>query len=294
MRFTYHIGLHCTDEDRALNCLISNSKVLAKEASAVPRPGRFRPALREAMLALKGEPAPPDMQERLLDAVLEADRPDHILFSSDSFLCVPQRAITPDGLYPLAAERTIWIRQLFPDSPAHFCFALRNPVGLIPALHARMKSEESFTDYADSVDPENLSWHEMVARIRDAVPDAAFTIWCNEDAPVLWPEILAILCGRRDGEAADLVGWDNFLGELMGDGALERMRSYLASHPPKDPAHQRRVIAAFLDRFAQEEAVIEEFQDPAWHPARLERLTARYEADIARIGQMDGVTLLLP
>lgn len=294
MRFTYHIGLHCTDEDRALNCLMSNAQTLAAEASSVPRPGRFRPALREAMLALKGAPAPPDMQERLLDAVLETDRPSHVLFSSDSFLCVPQRAITPEGLYPLAGERATWIRQLFPDAPAHFCFALRNPVGLVPALHARMKSDETFADFVDRIEPESLSWHDMVTRLRAAVPDAQLTIWCNEDAPVLWPEILAQLAGRTNGEAADLSGWDAFYEELMGSGALERMRSYLSSHPPKDPAHRRRVIAAFLDRFAQDGAVVEEYEDPVWHPARVQRLTEQYEADIARIEQMGGVTLLLP
>ena len=293
MHVTYHIGLHCTDEDRALTCLLRNRERLADEGCAVPRPGLFRPALREAMLSLKGEPAPPALQQSMLDAVVDIENPRHVLFSSDSFLCIPQRAIGGDQLYPLAAERAPWIRQLFPDATVQVCFALRNPATLIPALFARSGGDQPFDAFLETMRPEALLWSDMVARLGRALPDTRLLVWCHEDAPVLWPELLARLAGRRRDSADDLPGWDAFLGELLPAPALEKLRGYLADHPPREAAHRRRVLAAFLDRFAKPEAVEEEFDLPGWDQRRVDALTARYEEDLLRIERIPGVEFLV-
>lgn len=296
MRFTYHIGLHCTDSDRALKCLLQNEAALAARGTAIAAPERFRPALREAMLALKGTPAPGEMQERLMDAVTDLDAPDHVMFSSDSFLCVPARAVSGGTLYPLVSERAPWIRNLFPDNPAHFCLALRNPATLLPALHSRFAEKESFDDILARTDPEALSWSDMVARLRAAVPDAVITVWCNEDAPLLWPEILALLAGAPDDpDLPDtLDGAGDFLAELMRPEGTIRLGSYLEQNAPRSASHRRRIIAAFLARFARPSAVSATYDLPGWTEERLARLTETYEADVARIGQMAGVRLMRP
>jgi hypothetical protein len=294
MRVTYHIGLHCTDEDRALSCLLANAALLAREGCAIPRPARFRPALREAMLSLKGAAAPAELQERLLDAVLETDRPGHILFSSDSFLCVPQKALASGQLYPLARERAAWIRNLFAGHETTICLALRNPATLLPALQERLGADAELAALLGSVDPGALSWLDMVERLAAGLADTRIVVWCNEDAAILWPEILALLAGRADGRAEDLEGWDAFLGDLLPAQALDRMRSYLAAHPPRDPVHRRRVIAAFLDRFADPAAIEQSVDLPGWDEDTVAQVTARYEADIARIGRLPGIELLLP
>lgn len=296
MRFTYHIGLHCTDRDRALGCLLRNGAALAARGTAIAAPERFRPALREAMLALKGTPAPAEMQERLMDAVTDLDAPEHVMFSSDSFLCVPARAVSGGTLYPLVSERAPWIRNLFPDSPAHFCLALCNPATLLPALQSRFAESESFDDFLARTTPEALSWADMVARLRAAVPDAEITLWCNEDAPLLWPEILALLAGApEDPSLPDgLDGAGDFLAELMHPEGTTRLGTYLEQNAPRSASHRRRIIAAFLDRFARPEAVSETYDLPGWTEERVARLTERYEADIARIDRMEGVRLLRP
>ena len=294
MRVTSHIGLHCTDGDRALDCLLSNAASLASEGTAVPRPERFRPALREAMLSLRGAPAPAELQERLLDALVETDRPRHILFSSDSFLCVPQKALSATQLYPLARERVGWIRNLFPDHDTTICFALRNPATLLPALHRRTGETEELAALLRSIEPDALSWPDMIERLAAGAPNTRVVVWCNEDAPVLWPEILALLAGRSGGRVDGLENWDAFLGDLLPPHALGRLRSYLAAHPPHDSAHRRRILAAFLDRFADAGANEERVDLPGWDHAKVAEVTARYEADIVRIERMPGVELLLP
>jgi len=248
------------------------------------------------MLALKGTPAPGEMQERLMDAVTDLDAPEHVVFSSDSFLCVPARAVSGGTLYPLVSERAPWIRNLFPDSPAHFCLALRNPATLLPALQSRFAEQESFDAVLARTDPEALSWADMVARLRAAVPDATITVWCNEDAPLLWPEILALLAGAPDDpDLPDtLDGAGDFLAELMRPEGTTRLGRYIEQNAPRSPGHRRRIIAAFLARFARPSAVSATYDLPGWTEERLARLTETYEADVARIGQMAGVRLLRP
>jgi hypothetical protein len=136
----------------------------------------------------------------------------------------------------------------------------------------------------------------MVARLRAAVPDAEITVWCNEDAPLLWPEILSLLAGApEDPDLPDsLDGAGDFLAELMRPEGTTRLGSYLEQNAPRSASHRRRVIAAFLDRFARPDAVSETYDFPGWTAARIARLTETYEADIARIEGMEGVRLLRP
>lgn len=293
IRYTFHIGLHCTDEDRLLTCLLQNEDVLESAGSVAARPGRFRPALRKPMLALKGQPASEQVQQDILDAVIDADHPQHVLFSSDSFLCVPYRAIVGDKLYPLVRQRAPWIRNLFPDAPARFCLAIRNPATLIPALHARFPDEETFETYVGRIEPEALSWRDMILRLKESVPDAEVVVWCNEDSALLWPELLRLLGGLPDGVALD--GEADFLQSLMTPDGFKRLQSYLSTRADLAPIHKRRVLGAFLDKFATPESTEQTSEaQPFWDAARLEDLTRRYEADIARIQEMEGVRFLLP
>ena len=47
MRIVYHLGAHCTDEDRLVRCLLKNRATLAEQGIVVPAPTRYRKLLRE-------------------------------------------------------------------------------------------------------------------------------------------------------------------------------------------------------------------------------------------------------
>ncbi len=292
MKIVYHIGLHSTDEDRALRCLLRNDAMLQERGIVAAQPGRFRPVLREAMIQLKGQPANEEMQDHILEEIIDLDTPERVIFSNDSFLCVPRRAIMGGTLYPLVGERAPWIRNLFPSHVAEFAFALRNPATMIPAMHARFSDQESFGEYLGRISPETLSWVDMIRRLRAAAPDSPVTLWCNEDSPLIWPEILEALCGIETTTVLD--GIDDFVSELMSDEGVARMNSYLETHPPASTEHRRRIVSAFLDKYVREEAVEMELDLPGWTAARISALTAKYEAEVEQIAAMDGVTLLAP
>ena len=293
MKVTYHIGLHATDGDSAVSVLLRNAAGLRREGGVVARPDAFRPALRDVMVAHRGTPSDADTRRAVLARVSpDLPEPARILFSSESFLCLPARAVQGPHLYPQAAERAPWIRAVFPDAPVEFAFAMRNPATFLPAIHRRFAAEEGFGQFLARVAPERLSWLDMVTRLRDSVPDCALTIWADEDSALLWPDILQALSGTADPMALD--GVHDFPGTLMQPDGLERMRTYLETHPPSGPAHRRKVVAAFLDRFAQPAAVEMEFDLPGWTAERIAHLTERYEADLAALARLDGVRLLRP
>lgn len=292
MRCIYHIGLHSTDEDRALRCLLRNDTTLKKQGTVIAKPGQFRPVLRQAMIELKGARPSEEMQDHILEEITDLDAPKRVVFSNDSFLCVPRRAVKGGQLYPLVGERAPWIRNLFPDHPAEFVLALRNPATMIPAIQARFADQEPFEAFLERIDPEALSWVNMIQRLRAVVPDCQITVWCNEDSPLVWPEILQALSGFEDPMSLD--GVNDFPESLMSQEGVTRMRNYLDGHAAAEPAHRRRIVSAFLDKYAREDAVEESFDLPDWTEDRIARLTGRYVADVEQIAEMDGIHFISP
>lgn len=291
MQFVYHIGAHCTDEGLLMKCLLENAGPLAAEGILVPDPSRARPVLRESMIALRGKPAPQELQDTMLDAIMDEDGAERLVFSNESFICMPGKVLGEHMLYPMAGEKTAWLAQLFPEAGCEFHLAIRNPATFIPALFAKSK-EKSFEGFTAGADPRRLAWSDVVRRIRNANPGAGLTVWCNEDTPLIWPEVLRAVAGHSP--ETELTGTDNLLATIMSEGGMKRMRAYLASHPPKTELQRSRVVAAFLDKFAIPEAIEMELDVPGWTEDMVEDLTEAYEEDIFAIERMDGVRFIAP
>lgn len=291
MHVVYHIGAHCTDEDRLLKCLLKNKGELAEAGVAVPGPSRYRDLIREALLELRGKPASEDMQRDILAEILDADTADRLVLSNRSFLSAPTRVLAQHMLYPQAGEKCAWLANVFADHSCEFHLALRNPATFMPALFNRTK-ETDFNSFIAGVDPSALRWSDMVRRIRGACPDAKLTVWCNEDTPLIWPEVLKGLTGMD--KADNLRGSYDFLASLMPASGMTRLRRYLDTHPPKSELQRRRVVAAFLDKFALTEELEEELDVPGWTVELVDELSDRYDEDCYRIEAMEDVTFIAP
>jgi hypothetical protein len=57
---------------------------------------------------------------------------------------------------------------------------------------------------------------------------------------------------------------------------------------------RRRIVGAFLDRYALDDEIEEELDLPGWTPDLVEDMSATYEDDMAEITRIPGVTLLTP
>ena len=292
MKIIFHIGVHCTDDDKLLHGLLGNRGALAKSNVIVPKPHRYRTLLRKTMVSTRGMPVSTDTQETLLDAVMDQDEVERVIFSNQSFLCVWQNAVGRDGLYPTAAEKAAWFRALFPDHQIEFHFAIRNPATFLSALYQRAGGQMSFDEVTGGADPHALRWSDMVSRLRAAAPDVPLTIWCDEDTPLIWPDILHAVAGLDP--AVPMSHEHDILEGVMAPEGLAQMTAYLAAHPPRTAAQRRRIVTAFLDRYALDEAMDMELDIPGWSDDDVDAMTEAYDRDVDAIAQMPGVTFIAP
>ncbi len=291
MQVVYHLGAHSTDEERLVRGLLRAKGPLAERGVIVPGPGRYRPVLRETLLKLKGAAASREVQEVLLDAVADADQVERLVFSNELFICIPQKAVMEGMFYPMAARKVAALSNLFPDDPCEFHMALRNPATLIPALLGRVEGL-TCEQFIGSADPLQIRWAPVIRRILAAVPGRQLTLWCNEDTPLIWPEVLRSVAGvpAETPLAADM----DVLATIMTPDGQRRLEGYLASHPPASIEQRRSIVSAFLSKFARPEALEVEIALPGWTGDLIEDITDAYDDDVAEIAAMPGVRFLAP
>ncbi len=290
MIIVYHLGAHFTDEDRLLKCLLANKDVLASDGVAVPNPSIYRRLLRDMAVKLKGKPANSEQQEELLNELLEGDVPDRLIFSWDSFLSLPPWVLK-DTLYPAAGKRVRAFSQIFPGLEAEFCLAIRNPATFLPMLYQKVKPE-SYQAFLAGCDIFELRWSRVIADILDSNPDAKLTVWCDEDTPLVWPEVLRAVAGMPDQQP--LLGEWDLLAMLMSGEGMSRMQAYIETRPPQDVGQRRKIVSAFLDKFALPERIGLSVEMPTWTQDIVDDLTAIYEADVAQIMESTAVNFIRP
>ena len=118
------------------------------------------------------------------------------------------------------------------------------------------------------------------------------TVWCDEDTPLLWPEVLRAVSGHAPGTR--LADTTDLLSAILRPEGLARMTAYLAENPNLDLGQRRRVTQVFLDKFALPEAIEQEIEMAGWDDRLIADLSADYDRDITRIMQIPGVTVLTP
>lgn len=288
MRIVYHLGAHCTDEERLLRCLLKNRQVLGDQGIVVPGPARYRSLLRDTAITLKGQAASRDTQALVLEQIMEEDRAERLILSWENFLSFPQWVLK-DRLYPAAAERVRAFTQIFPEIEAEFHLAIRNPATFLPELFTKQR-DKTYEQFMAGTSPLDLHWSEVIEDMLTNNPDVPFTVWCDEDTPLIWPEVLQAVSGHADGTV--LTDRDDLLASIMSPEGMVRMTSYMNGHPPQTIVQRRRIVSAFLDKFAVPDRVEMELDLPGWTEDTIASLTKAYYEDVERIRALPGVTFL--
>ncbi len=288
MRIVYHLGAHFTDEERLLKCLLKDRDTLKEHGVSVPGPKRYRHLLRDTVKELKGASADRDTQAMILDKIMEEDIAERLILSWDSFLSLPPWVLEKT-LYPSAGERVHAFNQIFPEIEAEFFLAIRNPATFVPMLFNRIEGK-TYDEFIGMTNLFDLYWSDTIERIMRNSQNVPLTVWCDEDTPLIWPEVLRAVSGVPPEVA--LAGDDDLLATLMSTEGLTRLQSYMKSHPPGSVAQRRKIVSAFLDKFALPERLETEVDLPGWTEEIVDRLTEIYEQDVYRIANMPGVTFL--
>ena len=292
MQVVFHIGAHCTGHDRLIRSLLKNRDVLANHGVVVPGPGRYRRVLSDALKRLRGSEATPESEDMLIEAVIETDGAERVILSNESFVCMASKVLEDGQVYG-KISKTAWLRNAFPSADVEFAISLRNFATFLPALYEQLGGiTVDPIDFLDGIDPNELSWVDVVAGVREANPTSPILVWCDEDTPLLWSEIMREMAGLDP--TATLTGAHDMARRIMSQEGNRRMRRYLDRKPPRTENNRRRVIAAFLSKYAEDDAIEQEILLPNWTEDLIEDLTQNYDEDLEEIAAMPGVRVLTP
>ncbi len=291
MDIVLHLGAHLTDEAQLRDCLRANQAGLSRAGVLVARPRDCLTPVLEAASALASERQITGFMAKLCDAVDADDTTRRLVLSAPGLLARLPEVTDGRTLYPLVSERIRALRTMFDNQPTEVFLCIRNPATYIPAFLASAKSRHT-QNVLENLSGESLRWSQLVTDLRTYWPEAALTVWCDEDTPFLWHRILHEVAGvTPEGGFAKSYDW---FRAVMVEGGAEKLEAYLEAAPPVDEQHRQKVIAAFLDKMCDESKLDVDISATGWDEASVDVLSELYEDDVDLIGSIEGVRLLQP
>ncbi|HEY0214589.1 MAG TPA: hypothetical protein VGC40_13555 [Paenirhodobacter sp.] len=290
MQVVFHVGAFDTEAELPIRILEANDDILEEQAVVIASPEDFGNALREPLVALRGGRASPELRASTIESC--TGRPlgtvERLIITQRGLLAGPDKAVTPQGLYPLAPHRIRALSNLFPPDDVGFHFSIINPVLLLQSLTRR----RDYRELLGGQSPDQLLWSPVIARMAEAVGGRDLVIWCNEDLPLILPEVVR---GLADIDAdTPLQGDDLLLETLLTPSGLQELRGLLADLPVDAIAERRDITADILQRHARPARIDQDIVLPGWSEDVVDYLTDVYEDDLSRIAAIPGVTLITP
>jgi hypothetical protein len=293
MQVILNTGVHCTDDDGLLKCLLRNAEAWRHEGVAIPGPSQYRSLLTEALNKLRGGLPEPGTRDIVLDAILQQDpgQVSRLVLSNENFFSVPKLMFQGGCLYQRAEVRLHTLAGIFAEDDMQVFMGLRDPASFLPAAFAATPHED-FATFMDGVDPMQFRWSDLIRRIRTDLPSIKLTVWCNEDTPLLWGQLIREMGGIS--LSRKITGAFDLYSRIISREGMQRFRAFLKENPTVSEGQKRRVMMAFLDKYALEDQIEEELDLPNWDEPYVDMLTELYEDDLELIAEMDGVRLLPP
>lgn len=274
-----------------MKSVLKNAATFAKQGVKVPGPYKYRRLIRETIQAIDDAPLAPDTREILIDAILDDEQCNRLVMSHEKFMCVNRRIFENGIFYDLAEQKLTGLARLFPDDEIEIFLGLRNPATFLPAVFKDVDGVK-FEEFMQGVDPLDLRWSDLIARIRKILPKASITTWCNEDTPMIWSQLIRELAGVDP--LTRITGGFDLLSTIMSAEGMKKFLYYLKTNPPQTEAQKRRIIGGFLERYALEDEVEDIIDIPGWTSSTVAQLTENYSEDMRRIETMPGVNFVAP
>ncbi|MDG1861936.1 MAG: hypothetical protein P8J02_01750 [Yoonia sp.] len=211
--------------------------------------------------------------------------------SNTNFICIANRIFDGGIFYEQAESKIFALHQIFDEDEIELFIALRNPATFLPAAYAESKSGTPDA-YLKGVHPTQIRWSDLIRRIQHRFPRTKLTVWCNEDTPLIWAEVLRAIAGIEKDQR--ITGGFDLLTSIMSAEGMTRFLNYLRAHPPKTEMQKQRIIAAFLDKYAVEDKIEETVDWPGMTDEIVDELSELYENDVDFIQQLPGVNFIAP
>lgn len=288
IKIALHIGANLTDEDRLLKTALKNISVLHAQSIAVPGPGRYRKYLRRA--AARASQMVPDADTRatFIDQFLDDAQANKVLLSSHNLIAPWHQVFHREAFYADTEAHLTGMDRIFEPDEIEFFLELRNPATLIPDCFAQ-QAEYDYDGFMRGQNPLDARWSDVVAQITDNLPDAPLTVWCNEESPIIWADIIRAYTGL-DGLKKVEGEWDPLYPLLTEEGQA-LLTDTLAAMTPDD---KHGALAEILQKHGVPSATEQEIDLPIWSQDTVDRITDAYYRDVDLIAQLPRVRFLMP
>ncbi len=282
-----HLGADCTDGGALIRSMLRSRSVLATQAIVVPPPRHYRTLIRAALAVLNGDTSAADRVGAILDDLVADQSAERTVLFAEGLICEPGQALDGQMLYPLAPLRLAAFRALVPGRTIEFQMALCNPAILVPTLAGRPGGNPMTGQEARA-----LSWLSTLTQIIRTNPGIRLTLWCNEDTPLIWPEVLRAVSGYQGPALLD--GDNDLLSALLTDEGYTSLARSLIARPPASAADRRDRISAALEANARAGILDMDVALPGWNSEDIDAITESYVADCAEIARLPGVRFIAP
>ncbi|KPN63877.1 hypothetical protein SAMN04488527_1204 [Aliiroseovarius crassostreae] len=284
-----YIGSPFTNGEQIAWSLRKDPQLFDDEGLLIRRPGTYQKQVKTARNdLLKGELSE-EQRSLFLQQVIGDHQASRIVLSDHSYIGEAAWMLNQGCFFPNAARNTQALRSLFREYELEFFLSIQNPATLIPAAF-RSQKKRTLEEFLSGSDLITLRWSTVLIDILDANPETPLTVWCNEETPVIWPNILRAV--------ADLPKEFCFGGELdiiqgaLEDAAMTRLQQYLGDRPWLNESQRRGIYRVFLNRFYSEDVVEEEIDIPGWDQELVDEMTDIYMDDLKLINRMREVRFL--
>lgn len=291
MQIVFHCGVHGTDLYRMVKTLMQNRDWLLANGIEPLTPNKHREVFGDALSVLKGGTATPEMEQVMLDAILDSDHPRRVICSTPTFLGKADRAISAEGLYATAGEKLAALANLFPSAEAEFFLALKNPATLLPFIFAQEGSGD-YDKVMAGLPPERLRWAPAIRRIQAAIPGRRLVLWCHEDTPLIWPEVVRRVATMPND--VPLKAGLQVLADLLQPAGMQMVRDELAKQERLTVESRRAIFSAALAQHALPDQIELDIALPGWTQDLVDEISDLYDEDVAQIAALPGVEFITP
>jgi hypothetical protein len=140
--------------------------------------------------------------------------------------------------------------------------------------------------------PEGLRWSDVIRRIKSGAPNTPLVVWCNEDSPLLWEQLIQHLAGLA--AETEVLGGLDMLSDIITKEGMRLLKDAIGQQHSISDTARHEIIAEIWEHHAIAGEVEDEINLLDLDPAMVTRMSQMYDDDIDIIAQMDGVELLLP
>lgn len=286
----FHIGAHKTATTHLQKTLHENRSLLKREGITYLGPAYLRQqgyAIDE-LFALSHSTSPQPRRGPRRQLKFLAKGSWRLVFSEENFIGMIRdargRVILP--LYPNAATRLSELAALWDPIKPQVFLSVRNPTGFMNSVYSQVLYAGSYqtpADFRARNDWRDVDWVDLVGRLRVADGIGDIYVWRHEDYAQVCRLVLRRMLRWRVGRQMEIP--DELVHEGLTVAGVKHVLEWAAQGRSGDLGHDAR------DAFPRSP------EDP---PFTLydadEQVHARtiYDAQIARIGAMEGVKLLVP